>query len=52
MTNSIRFTFRMPKELSEKIKYVSSKNGVSVNAQILQILWEWVKRNESEKQGR
>ncbi len=45
MTNLVRFTFRMPKELSEKIKFVANKNGVSVNAQILFILREWVKEN-------
>lgn len=51
MTNSVRFTFRMPKELSEKIKEMSEKNGVSVNAQILQILWAWVNENEKGRNG-
>ena len=45
MTNNARFTFRIPNELLEMLKKEASKKGVSVNAQILQILWEWVKKS-------
>lgn len=49
MTKSIRFTFRMPEELSKKVKNTAERNGVSVNAQILQILWEWANRKENKE---
>ena len=41
MTNNVRFTFRIPNELLLKLKAEANEKGVSVNAQILQILWEW-----------
>lgn len=44
----IRFTFRMPEELLSKLKDESERFGVSVNALILQILWEWVERNDKK----
>lgn len=46
MTNDARerFTFRIPKKLLETLKFESEKKGVSINALILQILWEWVER--------
>lgn len=46
MTNDTRerFTFRIPKKLLEMLKSESEKKGVSINALILQILWEWVER--------
>ena len=37
------FTFRTPKPLLKIIKDYSSKKGVSANATILQILWEWLR---------
>lgn len=50
MTNKkderVRFTFRLPQELMEKIKQSANKQGISLNAQILQILWEWKKKEE------
>lgn len=36
----VRFTFRLPKELFEDLKSEAKKQGFSVNALILQILWE------------
>lgn len=42
----IRFTFRMPEELFERLKSEAQNRGVSVNALILQILWKW---SETEK---
>ncbi len=46
MTNNVRFTFRVPKELQSNIKKEAEKKGVSVNAQMLQILWDWLKNKE------
>lgn len=46
-----RFTFRMPEKLLTQIKTESEALGVSVNALILQILWEWVKKNTDQKIG-
>lgn len=42
-----RFTFRLPKALLERIKIEANNQGVSTNSLILQILWEWVKKNKS-----
>lgn len=36
-----RFTFRLPNELLRKLKKEAEKQGSSVNALMLQILWEW-----------
>lgn len=46
-----RFTFRMPEKLLTQLKKESEGLGVSVNALILQILWEWVKENADQKEG-
>ncbi len=40
-----RFTFRLPEELYETLKDKAAVKGVSVNAIILQILWEWLEHN-------
>ena len=45
----VRFTFRLPNELFNKVKFEASKQGVSVNALILQILWDWVDSKETIK---
>lgn len=37
-----RFTLRMPKKLFDEIQALASDTGVSANALILQILWEWI----------
>lgn len=47
-----RFTFRIPEELLNSLKYESERIGVSVNALILQILWEWVEKKEKEPDRR
>lgn len=45
MTNDInRFTLRLPRQLFEKVKAEADQIGVSCNALILQILWDWVKK--------
>lgn len=37
-----RFTFRLPDGLFEKLKNKADKQGLSLNAMILQILWDWM----------
>lgn len=44
--NRTRFTFRIPDELFKQLKENADKLGVSVNALILQILWDWEKENK------
>lgn len=46
MTNNARFTFRLPVELLNLIKTEADKKGVSVNSQILHILWEYLEKQE------
>ena len=46
--NRERFTFRVPAKLMEKVREQSDELGVSVNAFILQVLWDWAMR---EKEG-
>ena len=45
----IRFTLRMPTELFNKVQKEANKIGCSVNAMVLQILWDWVKENEKKR---
>lgn len=35
-------TVRAPDGLQEKLKHIAQKQGLTRNALILQILWEWV----------
>lgn len=39
-----RFTFRLPGSLFDNLKKEADKQGLSLNAMILQILWEWTKQ--------
>lgn len=39
-----RFTFRLPEELFVKIRDTAKKQGVSINALILQILWNYINK--------
>lgn len=47
MTNDkrVRFTLRLPNNLIEKLKNQANRQGISINALILNILWEWVEKN-------
>lgn len=45
----VRFTFRLPNDLFKKIKLEAHKQGFSVNALILQILWDWVDSQEPKQ---
>lgn len=42
-----RFTLRLPTELFIKLQKSAKETGVSINALILQILWEWKENRES-----
>lgn len=42
-----RFTFRIPEQLLNQLKDRANFLGVSVNALILQILWEWADEPKS-----
>lgn len=44
-----RFTLRMPTNLMETLQCQSKSIGVSLNAFILQILWEWIEKREDER---
>ena len=37
---------RMPKILKQTLKEAAEQKGISLNAQILQILWDWKKKEE------
>lgn len=42
--NRARFTFRMPEELYRMLDVRADELGVSKNALILQILWDYVEK--------
>mgnify|MGYP002771563261 CR=1 FL=1 len=39
-------TFRPPEALRLKLKSIADKRGITMNALLLQILWQWVKEND------
>nr|DAZ33195.1 MAG TPA: antitoxin [Caudoviricetes sp.] len=41
----VRFTLRLPNNLIEDLKNQANRQGISINALILNILWEWVEKN-------
>lgn len=40
-----RFTLRLPKRLKSKLELHSDQMCVSLNALLIQILWDWADRN-------
>ena len=48
MDERIRFTLRLPENLLLVVGREAVKTGVPINALILQILWDWVKKNERD----
>lgn len=44
-----QITIRLPAELLNLIKTEADKKGVSVNSQILHILWEYLEKQENKK---
>ena len=45
--NRARFTFRMPEELYQMLDERAEELGVSKNALILQILWDYVEKRRN-----
>lgn len=46
------FTFRLPEPLKVELKKTAEKQGVTMNAMLLNILWEWVARKRIEDMER
>jgi len=46
--NRERFTLRFPTDLYNKIKTVADRQGISSNALIIEILWEWIEQCKRE----
>ncbi len=42
-----KYLLNMPKELKTTLTDIGKREGYSLNAQILFILWEWVKKNKT-----
>ena len=42
-------TLRMPKKLSNILKEFAREEGHTLNSLILQILWDWVKKQRRDK---
>jgi predicted HicB family RNase H-like nuclease len=42
----VRFTFRIPADMLVRIRVVAKRKGCSVNALVLQILWDWLEQKE------
>lgn len=45
-----RFTLRMPTRLYEMLQGEADKLGVSINAMVLNILWEWAEENKQSEE--
>ena len=43
-------TVRAPDDLQNKLKYFAGRHGLTRNGLILQILWDWVKKNEADQE--
>lgn len=41
-------TIRPPDSLRKHLKWAAKKKGFTLNSFVLQILWEWDKKNENE----
>ena len=46
--NRERFTLRIPRRLYATLTEYAERIGVSLNALISQILWEWMKKNTTD----
>lgn len=44
----MQILIRAPKELKEILQSKAKKIGITMNALLIQILWEWVKKEESQ----
>lgn len=43
-----RFTLRLTAELKERLDENRKRMGVSLNALVVQILWEWARHNQDQ----
>ena len=48
-TQRVRTGLRIPFELNTELIMTARKNGISKNALILQILWDWMDKKEKER---
>ena len=46
LVERVRSGLRIPMDLNTELILLAQANGISKNALILQILWEWVKKND------
>lgn len=44
----VRFTMRLPTKLRMALENEANEMGVSINARILSILWDWVKAHKED----
>ena len=44
MTEKSRIGLRIPKDILDQFKMIAQNRGISVNAFIINILWEWLKK--------
>ncbi len=44
MTEKSRIGLRIPKDILDQFKMIAQNRGISVNALIINILWEWLKK--------
>lgn len=42
-------TTRLPEELHKQLKYRANKKGLTLNALVIQILWEWIEREKGKE---
>ncbi len=45
-TRKIRTGLRIPYEINTKLITIAREKGISKNALVLQILWDWIERKE------
>lgn len=50
MTNPI-MTIRPPDKMRKTLKEIARGRGLTLNALILQILWDWIRANEADQRG-
>jgi hypothetical protein len=53
MTNGVtrvRYTLRIPADLYDGIGHLASRSGISINALVLHILWDWL--DQQQKVGK
>lgn len=49
-SDSARFTLRLTGELKRRLEKTGRDMGISLNALVVQILWDWAKNNLNEEE--